>query len=99
MHTEASVAGLSTIGNIAFEPYEGIPGSAYAGFKLHDAAKLYPSNHQDSRSYQGNLICACEVLFQRTSFTMFRMICFVRLSEGKLTFEEEDLLKSLGIKF
>jgi plasmid stabilization system protein ParE len=40
-----------------------------------------------------------EVLFPHTSFHDTSFDLFIRLTEGKLTFEEEEMLHALGIKF
>jgi len=40
-----------------------------------------------------------KVLFPHTSFHDTSFDLFIRLTEGKLTFEEEQMLNGLGIKF
>lgn len=45
------------------------------------------------------LDCAMSVLFQHTQFHEVAYGLFHRLMEGQLTLEEEELLKSLGLKF
>lgn len=43
--------------------------------------------------------CAMTVLFQHSQFHEIAYGLFHRLVEGQLTLEEEELLKSLGLKF
>ena len=54
-------------------------------FKLHEAIE--------------SLDCAMEILFQHTDFHDISYALFVRLAGGKLTLEEEKMLRTLGVKF
>jgi hypothetical protein len=42
---------------------------------------------------------ATEVLFPFTSFHDASLDLFIKFTEGKLTFEEEQMLNALGVKF
>jgi hypothetical protein len=40
-----------------------------------------------------------EVLFEHTDFREVSYALFVRMIDGKLPFEQQELLKTLGVKF
>lgn len=85
---------------IAFEPYQGFPGQALTlGFNL-SVLKSYltiePIKIQDAVD---SLDWAMEVLFQYSQFHEIAYRLFHKLVEGQLSLEEEETLKSLGLKF
>jgi hypothetical protein len=85
---------------IAFEVYEGNPGGALMlGFNLmvllsHLAVK--PVKIQEAIE---GVERAIEVLFPYTQLHEVSRNLFLRLIGGKLTMEEEEALKALGIRF
>jgi hypothetical protein len=84
----------------AFEPYDGHPGQALMlGFNLM-VLKTYlavePLNIEEANA---GLDRAMEVLFQHTQFHEVAYGVFRRLVEGKITLEEEERLKALGLRF
>jgi hypothetical protein len=84
---------------LAFEPYEGHPGQALTlGFNFV-ALKSYLAEPLKIKEAIKSLDCAMKVLFRYTQFHGLAYDLFRRLVEGKLTLDEEELLKSLGLKF
>ena len=85
---------------LAFEPYEGHPGNALTlGFNfvvLKRCITVEPLKLQEAID---GLDLAMGVLFQHTQFHEVAYGLFHKLIEGQLTLEEEELLKSLGLKF
>ncbi len=85
---------------IAFEPYEGQPYAAlqlgfnFAVLRTHLEGQLFKSPPVIEA-----LDLAMEVLFPYTDFHSTSFDLFVRLTEGKLTPDEEQMLKALGIEF
>ena len=85
---------------LAFKPYEGYPGAALSmGFNLAILRMDLDGLLIKSRPVMEALDLAMEVLFPYTSFHDTSFDLFVRLAEGKLTFEEGQMLNALGIKF
>jgi hypothetical protein len=85
---------------IAFEPYEGQPNAAIRlGFNVAILRTHFEGQLIKSRPVMEALDLAMEVLFPFTSFHQASFDLFLRLTEGKLTFEEEQMLKALGVKF
>ena len=85
---------------IAFAPYEGNPGAALSlGFRLM-VLKSYlavePLKIQDAIKA---LDLAVEVLFPHTQFHGVSQELFRKVIEGKLTFEEDQKLREMGIEF
>ena len=85
---------------LAFEPYSKFPGQALTlGFNfvaLKSCLTIEPLKIKEAIE---SLDCAMEVLFKYTQFHGVAYDLFRRLVEGKLTLDEEELLKSLGLKF
>jgi len=85
---------------IAFEPYEGHPGPALMlGFNLTVLKSYIAVEPLKIQEAIDSLDRAMEVLFQHSQFHEVAYGLFHRLVEGQLTLEEEELLKSLGLKF
>ena len=84
----------------AFEPYEGNPSDA-----LTLASKLAMLRaYLDAQTIQclhaiKALDLALEVLFPFTSFHDASFDLFIKYTEGHLSFEEEQMVRALGIKF
>ena len=85
---------------IAFEPYEGKPYAAlqlgfnFAVLRTHLEGQLFKSPPVIEA-----LDMAMEALFPYTEFHDASFDLFVRLTEGRLTREEEEMLGALGITF
>jgi hypothetical protein len=85
---------------IAFEPYEGKPYAAlqlgfnFAVLRMYLEGQLFKSPPVIEALDE-----AMEVLFPYTDFHSTSFDLFVRLTEGKLTPEEEQMLNALGIEF
>ena len=85
---------------VAFEPYEGRPSDALTlGCKLGMLRAYLDAQTIKCRHAIKALDLALEVLFPFTSFHDASFDLFLRLTEGKLTFEEEQMLNALGVKF
>ncbi len=85
---------------IAFEPYEGHPGPALMlGFNLTVIKAYVAVEPLQIEAAMKGLDCAMTVLFQYSQFHEIAYGLFHRLIEGELTFEEEETLKALGLKF
>lgn len=83
----------------AFEPYEDDPVSALSlGFKLArlrlylDAQLIKPSPVMEA------LDLAMKALFPYTGFHKASFDLFLKFMDGKLTFDEEQMLRALGVK-
>ena len=85
---------------IALEPYKVHPGAALTlGFNLMILRRYLAVAPLKIREANEGLDVAMEVLFPHTEFHEVSYDLFVRLAEGKLTFEEEQILNALGVKF
>jgi hypothetical protein len=85
---------------VAFEPYEGNPSAALSlGFKLAILRAYLDAQTIKCRHAIKTLDLALEALFPFTSFHATSFALFIRLTEGKLEFDEEQMLNALGIKF
>lgn len=85
---------------LAFEPYEGNPYAALKlGFTLAALRMDLDSLLIKSKPAMEALDLALEILFDFTSFHDASFDLFLRFTEGKLTFDEEQMLHALGIKF
>ena len=85
---------------LAFEPYEGRPYEALQlGFNLAALRIELDSLLIKSKPVMEALDLAMEILFDFTDFHDASFDLFVRLTEGKLTLDEEQMLNALGIKF
>jgi hypothetical protein len=85
---------------VALEPYEG---HAYAalrlGFNIAMLRQELDTQMFKSRPVIEALDLAMEVLFPFTDFHQASFDLFIRLTDGKLTFQEEQMLNALGVKF
>jgi hypothetical protein len=85
---------------LAFEPFQG---HAYAalrlGFNVAMLRKELNAQMFKCRPVIEALDLAMEVLFPYTSFHDASFDLFIRLTDGKLIFEEEQMLHALSIKF
>ena len=85
---------------LALEPYKGHADAALRlGFNVailrtHLNAQLFKS-----RPVMEALDLAMETLFPYTSFHEASFDLFIRLTEGKLTFEEDQMLRAMGVEF
>lgn len=85
---------------LAFKPYEGHPGDALLlGFNIAILRTYLDSQLIRSQPVIEALDLAMEALFPYTSFHDASFDLFIRLTEGKLTFDEEQMLNALGLKF
>jgi hypothetical protein len=85
---------------LAFKPYEGHPHAALLlGYNVAVLRKHLDSQLIKSRPVMEVLDLALESLFPHTSFHDASFDLFLRLVDGKLTFDEEQMLNALGIKF
>jgi hypothetical protein len=84
---------------LAFAPFEG---HAYAalrmGFNLAIIRKDLNRLLLKSRPVMETLDLAMEVLFPYTDFHKASLDLFLKFTDGGLTFEEEQMLKALGVK-
>ena len=84
---------------IALQPYQGHP---YAAYLLGVNFTILRGHLEDPLTINDafeELDRAMQVLYMHTQFHEVSYVLFRRLAEGKLTLEEEEVLKSLGIKF
>ena len=85
---------------LAFKPYEVNPDAALTlGFNLAELRTYLDSLLIKPRPVMVALDLALEALFPFTSFHDKSFDLFMRLMEGKLTFEEEQMLHALGVNF
>lgn len=82
----------------AFEPFEGEHYAALRlGFNFAMLRKYYDGQLIKCLPVMDSLDLAMEVIFKYTEFHDASFDLFIRLTEGKLTFEEEQMLNALGI--
>jgi hypothetical protein len=85
---------------VAFEPYEGKPSDALTlGCKLGMLRAYLDAQTIKCRHAIKALDLAMEVLFPYTSFHDASFDLFIKYTEGKLSFEEEQMVNALGVKF
>jgi hypothetical protein len=85
---------------LAFKPFEGKPDAALQlGFNLAELRMHLDGLLIKSRPVMEALDLGLEVLFPYTEFHKASFDLFIRLMEGKLTFDEEQMLHALGINF
>ena len=85
---------------IAFEPYEGNPSAALSlGFKLAMLRAYLDAQTIKCRHAIEALDLGMEVLFPHTSFHNASFDLFIRYTEGHLSFEEEQMVRALGVTF
>ena len=84
----------------AFEPFEGEHYAALRlGFNFAILRKYYDSQLIKSAPVIEALEIAMYVLFKYSEFHDASYDLFIRLTEGQLTAEEEQMLNALGINF
>ena len=85
---------------LAFAPYDGKPYEALQlGYNLAALRIELDSLLIKSKPVIDALEDAQGVLFHYTDFHDTSFELFIRLTEGKLTLDEEQMLKALGLKF
>jgi hypothetical protein len=85
---------------VAFEPYEGRPSDALIlGCKLGMLRAYLKAQTIQCRQAIKALDLALEILFPLTSFHDASFDLFIKYTEVGLTFEEEEMVKALGVKF
>ena len=85
---------------LALEPFESHPGAALRlGFNVAMLRKDLDSLLIKSRPVMEALDLAMEVLFPFTEFHKASFDLFIKFTDGKLTFDEEQMLHALGINF
>jgi hypothetical protein len=85
---------------LAFKPYEENPHDALSlGFNLAELRTHLDSLLIKPRPVMEALDRALEALFPFTDFHKASFDLFMRLMDGKLTFDEEQMLHALGIEF
>jgi hypothetical protein len=84
----------------AFEPYEDHPSDAQTlGCKLGMLRAYLDAQTIQCRHAIKALDLALEVLFPLTSFHDASFDLFIKFTQVGLTFEEEQIVKALGVKF
>ena len=85
---------------IAFEPYEGRPSDPLTlGCKLGMLRAYLDAQTIKCRHAIKALDLALEILFPFTSFHEASFDLFIKYTHTGLTFEEEQMLRALGVKF
>ena len=84
---------------LAFEPFEGHPYAALRmGFNIATIRKNLNGLLLKSRPVMETLELAMGVLFPYTDFHKASFELFLKFTDGKLTFDEEQMLNALGVK-
>jgi hypothetical protein len=84
---------------LAFAPFEGHPFAALRmGFNIATIRKDLNGLLLKSRPVMDTLELAMEVVFPYTDFHKASLDLFLKFTDGKLTFDEEQMLKALGVK-
>jgi len=85
---------------VAFKPYEGRPSDALTlGSKLGMLRAYLDAQTIQCRQAIKALDLALEILFPFTSFHDVSFDLFIKYTQVGLTFEEEQMVKALGVKF
>jgi hypothetical protein len=85
---------------LAFEPFEGEPYAALRlGFNFAMLRKYYDSQLIKCLPIMDALDLGMEALFPYTDFHSASFDLFLRLTEGELSHDEEQMLHALGMKF
>ena len=85
---------------LAFEPYEERPRDALTlGCKLGMLRAYLKAQTIQCRQAIKALDLALEVLFPLSSFHDASFDLFIKYAEGHLSFEEEQMVRALGVKF
>ena len=91
---------MKRTGKRPFEPYEGHPGDAQTlGCKLGMLRAYLDAQTIQCRQAIKALDLALEVLYPFTSFHDASCDLFIKYAQVGLTFEEEQMVKALGVKF
>jgi hypothetical protein len=84
---------------VAFEPLEGHSYPAVRmGFNIRMMRKYLDAQLFKPRPVMEALDLAMEVLFPFTEFHKISFELFLKFTDGELTFEEEQMLRTLGVK-
>ena len=84
---------------IAFEPYDEFPDAAHTlSVNLALVRTHISSEPRKIKEAIAELDRASDVLFFHSRYHDVSYLLFRRMTEGKLSFEEQKILKSLGIK-
>jgi hypothetical protein len=83
---------------LAFEPLEGEYAAIRMGFNITLLKRHLDTQLFRNRPVMEALNLAMEVLFPYTPFHSASFDLFIKFMEGKLTFQEEEMLKALGVK-
>ena len=85
---------------LAFEPYEGHPSDALTlGCNLGILRTYLKAQTIQARQAIEALHLALKILFPFTSFHSASFDLFIKYTELGLTFEEEQMVKALGVQF
>ena len=85
---------------LAFEPLKADPYAALKlGFHFATMAKYIEGRMIKPEAILDAFDLAREVLFPYTDFHTASFDLFIRLTEGRITYEEEELLKAQGVRF
>jgi hypothetical protein len=85
---------------LAFKPYEGHPSDALGlGFHLAILRSYLETQLFKPRPVLETLDLAMEALFPFTDFHKASFELFLKFMNAKITLEEEQMLRALGIKF
>ena len=85
---------------IAFEPLEGTGYAAIRmGFNIRLLRKYLDAQLFKPRPVMEALDLAMEVLYPLTEFHKATFDLFIKYADCELTFEEEQMLRALGVKF
>lgn len=84
---------------LALEPFNGEPYAALKlGFNFALMRKELDTQLFKSQPVMEALDLAMEVLFAYTDFHDVSLNLFLKFTEGKLTFQEQEMLNALGVK-
>ena len=84
---------------LAFEPLKADPYAAIRmGFNIRMVRKYLDAQLFKPRPVMEALDLAMEVLFPFTEFHKTSLELFLKFTDGKLSFEEEEMLKAMGVK-
>lgn len=85
---------------IALAPYQGHPGAALRlGFNLIILKSHFADEPLKAQQTIAEIDQALKLLFPHTDFHLVSFDYFLKVIEGRLTREEEQMLKAMGIKF
>lgn len=85
---------------LAFEPFKADPYAALKlGYHFATMRKYFDERLIKPRAVIEAFDLAREVLFPYTDFQKASFDMFIKLTEGELTLEEEEILKTQGVRF